>query len=258
MNFLLLESSEIDAAGIAIVRGRRAAHLITVLNVQVDTRLRAGVINGLLGFATVQKKAADAVTVHVALHERPDLLCDALLLAVPRPKVLMRMLAHAAAMGFARVVLFRCWRVDKSWAQSRAFDSGVQRQQLLLGLEQAGRTQVPEVLSFDRFKPMIEDELPQLDLPQPRFVAHPYAATPTHQLCGFGQSSSGSVGQDDAPSTASAFTLAIGPDGGFLPYEVGKLVEAGFHAVTLGPNALRTETALAALWAQLDLLRRQR
>ena len=164
------------------MRGRRAAHLITVLNVQVDTRLRAGVINGLLGFATVQKVAADAVTVHVALHERPDLLCDALLLAVPRPKVLMRMLAHAAAMGFARVVLFRCWRVDKSWAQSRAFDSGVQRQQLLLGLEQAGRTQVPEVLSFDRFKPMIEDALPQLDLPQPRFVALPYAATPTHLL----------------------------------------------------------------------------
>ena len=258
MNFLLLEPCEIDAAGIAVVRGRRAAHLITVLKVQVDTRLRAGVINGLRGSAPVQKLAADAVTIHVELRERPELLRDTLLLAVPRPKVLMRMLAHAAALGFARVVLFRCWRVDKSWAQSRAFDCDVQRQQLLLGLEQAGRTQIPEVLSFDRFKPMIEDELPQLDLPQPRFVAHPYAATPTHQLSGFGLSSRHSLGGEVRSSIPKAFTLAIGPDGGFLPYQVDKLTEAGFHAVTLGPNALRTETALAALWAQLDLLRRQR
>ena len=87
----------------------------------------------------------------------------------------LRMLAHAAALGFARVVLFRSWRVDKAWLQSRAFDPDVQREQLLLGLEQAGRTRLPEVLRFDRFKPLVEDALPALALPTQRFVAHPAA-----------------------------------------------------------------------------------
>ena len=64
----------------------------------------------------------------------------------------------------------------------RAFDVDAQREQLLLGLEQAGRTRMPEVLRFDRFKPMVEDELPDLGLPPLRFVAHPSAPTPTAAL----------------------------------------------------------------------------
>ena len=249
MNFLLLEPSEVACAGNCAIRGRRVEHMRTVLQAEVGTRLRVGVINGRLGSATVTSLGVDTATLSVELREQPAPVRDTLLLAVPRPKVLMRMLSHAAALGFARIVLFRSWRVDKTWMQSRAFDPDVQREQLVLGLEQAGRTQLPEVLRFDLFKPMVEDELPRLELPQPRFVAHPYAATPTHQL--------GALGHAASPNRP-AFTLAIGPDGGFLPYEVDKLIEAGFHAISCGAHPLRTETALAALWGQLDLLRYRR
>ena len=247
MNFLLLEASEICDNGDAKIRGRRVEHLRTVLSASVGMVLRVGVINGPLGSATITELDAHGAILRVELQRRPDPLRDTLMLAVPRPRVLMRMLAHAAAMGFARIVLFRSWRVDKTWMQSRALDPQVQREQLLLGLEQAGRTQLPEVLRFDLFRPMVEDELHGLSLPHPKFVAHPYDATPTHQL--------------DARAVAGdkqlGFTLAIGPDGGFLPYEVGKLIEAGFHAISCGPHALRTETALAAIWGQLDLLRQR-
>lgn len=248
MNFLLLEPDEFAGDGDSVIRGRRAEHLRTVLHAAVGTTLRVGVINGQLGTATVTSLAANQASLRIELLEQPPPLRDTLLLAVPRPKVLMRMLAHAAAMGFARIVLFRSWRVDKTWMQSRALTTKVQREQLLLGLEQAGRTQLPELLRFDLFKPMVEDELPGLDLPHPRFVAHPYAATPTHQLAATPVTSGNQQG----------FTLAIGPDGGFLPYEVDKLIEAGFHAISCGPHALRTETALAALWGQLDLLRQRK
>ncbi|MFT4512596.1 MAG: 16S rRNA (uracil1498-N3)-methyltransferase [Planctomycetota bacterium] len=246
VNFLLLEPDEVAGDGDCVIRGRRVEHLRTVLKAEVGTALRVGVINGQLGTAAVTSLSESEASLSIELHLQPSPLHDTLLLAVPRPKVLMRMLAHASAMGFARIVLFRSWRVDKSWMQSRALDPDVQREQLLLGLEQAGRTQLPELLRFDLFKPMVEDELPALDLPQPRFVAHPYAATPTHQLAGA-----------TAPGNKQPFTLALGPDGGFLPYEVDKLIEAGFHAISCGPHALRTETALAALWGQLDLLRQR-
>ena len=257
MNFLLLEAGEVDDDGRCQLQGRRAEHLRTVLHATVGSEVRIGILNGALGTGRVVEIDGEHVTVALedTPSERPAPLHDTLLLAVPRPKVLLRMLAHAAAMGFARIVLFRSWRVDKTWMQSRAFAPEVQREQLLLGLEQAGRTQLPQVLRFDRFKPMVEDELPGLQLPQPRFVAHPYAATPTHQLAPFGTWHQQTAAQ--APQ-AAAFTLAIGPDGGFLPYEIDKLCQAGFHAISCGPHALRTETALAALWGQLHLLRQQR
>lgn len=47
-----------------------------------------------------------------------------------------------------------------------------------------------------------------------------------------------------------AVELLVGPESGFTEREAGRAVDAGFHAVRLGPRILRTETAgLAALAA---------
>jgi len=163
-----------------------------------------------------------------------------LLLAVPRPKALLRMFAHAAALGFGRIVLFRSWRVEKSHLQSLAMRAEVQREHLLLGLEQAGRTRVPAVQFFPLFKPMVEDHLDDLSLPTLRFVAHPPATIGTAEL--------------ELPRGAP-FALALGPDGGFLPYEIDQFVAHGFTAIHCGSHPLRTESALSVLCGQLDLLR---
>jgi len=241
VNLLLLEPDEVDAEGRCALTGRRARHLQDVLGAGVGTSLRAGLLGGGVGEAVVEEVSPGRAVVRARFGPAPCPSGDALLLAVPRPKVLQRMLAHAAALGFSRIVLFRSWRVDKSWMQCRAMTASSQREQLVFGLEQAGRTLLPEVLRFDLFKPMVEDHLPGLELPRRRFVAHPRTERSTHALA-------------DAPGP---FCVALGPEGGFTDYEVEKLAGAGFDPVTMGPHALRTETALAALWGQLDLLRRR-
>lgn len=242
VNFLLLERSELAADGVAVVRGRRLEHARTVLGVEVGRRLRVGVVDGALGTATVVAVDQGALTLECALDRLPPALHDVLLLAVPRPKVLLRMLAHAAALGFARILLCRSWRVEKSHLASTAMRPAAQRDQLLLGLEQAGRTHVPAVHFAPLWRPMVEDLLPAFALPPARFVGHPGAPVPTHEL---------------ALPRDVAFALALGPDGGFTDYEVGTLAAAGFTAVTAGESPLRTETALAVLAGQLDLLRRR-
>lgn len=242
MNFLLLHADELHDDGRAVLRGRRAAHVRTVLRAECGQTLRAGVVDARLGSAVVTGVHDDRVEVAVTLDHDPPPADDALLLAVPRPKVLLRMLAHAAALGFGRIVLFRSWRVDKSHLASTAMAAAVQREQLLLGLEQAGRTRLPSVQFCPLFKPMVEDQLDRLDLPTRRFAAHPAAAVPTADL---------------TLPAALPFTLALGPDGGFVPYEVDALAARGFLAISCGPHALRTETALAVLAGQLDLLRRR-
>ena len=46
-------------------------------------------------------------------------------------------------------------------------------------------------------------------------------------------------------------TLAIGPEGGRIPYEIDLLAKAGLQPVQLGARILRVETAVTALLARL-------
>jgi RsmE family RNA methyltransferase len=46
-------------------------------------------------------------------------------------------------------------------------------------------------------------------------------------------------------------TLAIGPEGGWIPYEIDLLGKAGLQPVQLGERILRVETAVTALLARL-------
>jgi RsmE family RNA methyltransferase len=48
-----------------------------------------------------------------------------------------------------------------------------------------------------------------------------------------------------------AVTLVIGPEGGFIPFEIELLEKNGFQAVTLGPRILRVENAIPALAGRL-------
>lgn len=242
MNLLLLEPGEVDGSGGAQVRGRRADHLRTVLKVAPGMRLRAGLLDGPLGSAEVLAAGPDGVRLQCTFDREAPAAGDVLLLAVPRPKVLLRMLEHAAALGFGRILLLRTWRVEHGHLHSRALAPELQRPHLLAGLEQAGRTRLPAVRFRPRFKPFVEDELDQLRLPASRFCAHPTAERSTASL---------------ELAAGAPFALALGPDGGWLPYEVELLAGHGFLPVSCGELPLRTETALAVLTGQLDLLRRR-
>jgi RsmE family RNA methyltransferase len=240
VNLLLLLPGELDATQRATLVGRRARHVHDVLRAAPGQQLQAGLLNGPLLTATVEHSTPQELVVSTRFDRAAPPPRDTLLLAVPRPKVLLRMLQHAAALGFADIVLFRSWRVEKSHLQSSAMDPAVQHEQLCLGLEQAGRTQLPTVRYFPLFKPMVEDELPQMALPALRFCADPRSAVGTAELAGLA----------DAP-----LALALGPDGGFLPYELTQLANCGFLPIHCGRWPLRTESALSVLSGQLALLR---
>jgi 16S rRNA (uracil1498-N3)-methyltransferase len=240
VNILLLERDEIGSNGVAVVHGRRAEHVRTVLKKQPGDTLRAGILDGELGRAEVLAIAPERLEVATRFGARPPATDDVLLLAVPRPKVLLRLLAQASSLGFERIVLFRSWRVEKAHLESRAVEPATMRLALIAGLEQAGRTKLPSVELFRRFRPFAEDTVPALALPTLRFVAHPFAPTATADL---------------ARLPAAPLALALGPEGGLLPFEVDLLAHQGFLPIHCGPWPLRTETALAVLSGQLALLR---
>jgi len=163
----------------------------------------------------------------------PPKLPLTLVLALPRPKVLNRVLASATSLGVARIYLINAWKVEKSYWKSPRMSEANLLEQRILGLEQARDTILPELHFRRLFRPFAEGELPGLTQDTLALVGHPGASTPCPRQVG-------------GPAT-----LAVGPEGGWIEAELASLQKAGFQPVDLGPRILRTETAVAALVGRL-------
>ncbi len=234
MNLLLLEDTDFIAESQAKVTGRRLTHLLDIQKVAVGDSLKAGLINGLMGTADVLHIDAESIHLDVTLTEQPPApLPLTLILALPRPKMLRRILQTIATMGVKKLYLINTWRVEKSYWQTPWLADTALRQQLIFGLEQGGDTQLPEIIIKKRFKPFVEDELTSITTDTRSFVAHPTGVNPCPMA--FNQPS----------------TLAIGPEGGFIDYEVEKFIDMGFQSITLGSRILRVETAVPVLLSRL-------
>ncbi|MDP2229183.1 MAG: 16S rRNA (uracil(1498)-N(3))-methyltransferase [Moraxellaceae bacterium] len=234
MNLLLLRPEDMVAPDEAVLSGRRLKHVQEVHRAAVGEHLRAGLLGGLCGSAEILTLDREHMRLRLLLDAPPPpKLPVTILLALPRPKMLKRILQTVATMGVARLVLLNSYRVEKSFWDSPWLAPDAIHEQLLLGLEQSRDTMLPEVLLEPLFKPFIEDRLPALAHNTRCLVAHP-------------------VAEEHCPVALNQpLTLAIGPEGGFIPYEVEKFEAAGFEPVHLGPRILRVETAVTALVARL-------
>ena len=234
MNLLLLEDGDFIAPDRVHLSGRRLAHLNEVHRAESGDSLRVGRLGGNMGRGQLLQVDASSAQLQVSFDQPPpEKLPITLLLALPRPKMLKRVLQSVAAMGVPRLILLNSYRVEKSFWQTPFLQPEAIREQLILGLEQARDTVLPEVIIEKRFKPFVEDRLPQRAAGTLGLTGHPgdYPACPR--------------------AVEQPVTLAIGPEGGWIPYEVEKLAEAGLQPVQLGERILRVETAVPALLARL-------
>lgn len=234
MNLLLLEDGDFIAADRVLLSGRRLKHLQDVHRAEAGDSLRVGRLNGLMGSGQLLRLDAEQAELSVQFDQAPpEKLPLTLLLALPRPKMLRRVLQTVSSMGVPRLILLNSYRVEKSFWQTPFLEPAAIREQLILGLEQARDTVLPEVIIEKRFKPFVEDHLPHLAAGTLGLTGHPgdYPACPR--------------------AVEQPVTLAIGPEGGWIPYEVEKLQQAGLQPVQLGERILRVETAVTALLARL-------
>jgi RsmE family RNA methyltransferase len=200
----------------------------------VGDSLRVGRVDGLLGSAQLLRLEAREAELSVSFeHAPPAKLPLTLILALPRPKMLRRVFQTVATMGVPKVILINSYRVEKSFWQTPFLDPAAIREQLILGLEQARDSVLPEIVIEKRFKPFVEDRLPAIADGTLGLVGHPgeFPACPR--------------------AVEQPVTLAIGPEGGWIPYEVDLLRGSGLNPVQLGSRILRVETAVTALLARL-------
>ena len=234
MNLLLFrEQDRIDADRIRVC-DRRLEHLIRVHRAQPGDRVRVGALGGKMGHGEILEINAQQATLSADLTDAPPpKLSISLVLALPRPKMLRRILRAVAEFGVPELYLINSYRVEKSYWQSPVLEDHTVQDYLEQGLEQAKDTIVPTVVRHQRFKPFVEDVLPGLIAGKEAVLAHPgdYPPVPA--------------------GPHSNTVLIIGPEGGFIPYEVEKFQEAGCATVSLGPRILRVENAVISLLGKL-------
>jgi len=191
-----------------------------------------------------------AITLQLALTEPPPApLPIELVLAIPRPKVLSRVIETAAAFAVARVELTNAWRVDKSYLRSPRLAPEALAHAARLGAEQGATTHLPAIAVHPRLMGLLDARWP--GPPGVKLLAHPgapplEAAVPPAAL----------PDRSDGTGGTPAITLAIGPEGGWIERELETFVARGFRAVSLGAPILRVEAAVAAALGQLLLLGR--
>jgi len=220
---------------------RRAEHIRKILKLRIGDTVRVGIVRGPVGSGVIT--ALDGrVELELRLGDFPPPPIIDLLIGLPRPIMLKRVLAQAAAMGVDRIWLVNASRVEKSFFQSTMLTEDGCLPYLYQGLEQGGHTHLPDLHIYHRFRMVVDQLLPELAADNAlRLVGHPAADLRLWQIA--------------RPPILGRILLAIGPEGGWTAYEISKLEQQGFLPFTMGEAILRVDTAVPALLGQLSLLR---
>lgn len=236
MNILLFNQQDIvqQSGNTKLIRisGDRFEHLNS-RKYKLNDSLRVGELNGLCGQGSITKVENDFLEIACELiNKSPEPAPAKLILALPRPKMLRRLLVDIAMLGIKDIVLLATNKVEKSYWSSPLLEPESINNYLLKGLEQSCDSVLPTVSLEKKFLPFVEDKLTDFALGK-IILAHPMAK----ELC---------------PQPANEpFTLIIGPEAGFTDYEIDKFIQNGADVYTIGQRHLRVETAATYLLGRL-------
>jgi RsmE family RNA methyltransferase len=210
-----------------------------VLRVGVGAQVRCGVIDESVGTGTVLEVLPEAVLLQYSastefVSARPAI---DLLLALPRPKVMKRLWAQLAALGVRRIIVSAAWKVERPYFDSHVLEPLFVGARLREGLSQAGDIYLPAVSVHRQFKVLVEDDLDDLSNARCRLVLDPA-----------GNESLASISLSNA---SDGILAAVGPEGGWTPYELDLLSAHGFERVRINDRTLRSDTACVATLAIL-------
>lgn len=264
MNLVILTGD--DAVGDDRYRltDNRADHIRTILKLCAGDSVEVGLLNGPRGVAMIERCDDNEVVILADQLEQTDAPMPTvdIICALPRPQTLKKVLLTSAMMGVRRLYLVRANRVEKSYYQSPLLQSENYRPYLLEGLSQGKLTRMPQVTIHDRFRTFFEDTLESLYNDDGtgaivKLLPDLESTDSLSDVCPSIPDGTTDPTVNDGPPTDKSAPLlfAIGPEGGWVPFEVELMEGLGFRRFSLGRWTLRVEHAVTAVLSQLELMR---
>ena len=239
MNQILLWQEELDSKSNCCLprEDRRARHLVSVLRAKPGQILEAGllhtkisgqfVITNLAGNGSVQGHFCgeeDTTQTHQNLS---------IILGLPRPPVLKRLLQDFASAGVREIILIQATLCEGAYQKSRVWDQ--LEHYLILGAEQGKRNHLPKIMCRDRQGLHLFEYLRELN--KTKKIKN---ISPNHCIV---LDREGRPRKHQVSAEISNYIIAVGPERGWTTPEMVAFEEHQFQRHSLGHFTFRTEVA---------------
>jgi RsmE family RNA methyltransferase len=233
MNLIIVNENELRDNTICLT-DHRAKHIVKVLRCEPGDCIRIGILKGKIGIGTITglaKKYPFKVEIDtVFTSSPPEKVALDFILALPRPIMMRRIFSQITALGIGTIYIINAARVEKSFWDAGIINQDEYMEHIVHGLEQAVDTVPPVVHFYNRFRVFVDDTLAEIksdysDL----LIAHPGAEKMLHEHLN---------------ARSKKALVAIGPEGGWVDFEVEKFLGHGFSCFNLGSRILKVDTAV--------------
>lgn len=232
MNIIFLRPEQIDTSFIAQLNERQAKHVLTVLRCKEGETIRVGLFNDKLGFGSILQTKPN-VKLQLHLSEPPPAPANlSVIMALPRPKVLKRVIEALTSLGIKQMTFVNSARVEKCYWDSDLLENTSWKDGVERGLEQSRDTIWPEIKFKRLFRPFFEDEIARQS--RGLLFAHPYAPAWSKKRAG-----------------GNPRAVIIGPEGGWVDFETKMFADLGINGFSFGERPLKTETFIPFVVGQL-------
>ncbi|ULQ58837.1 16S rRNA (uracil(1498)-N(3))-methyltransferase [Brucepastera parasyntrophica] len=213
----------------------RYQHIKKILKKNAGDSFFAGKVNGDSGTARITEFDEKGLTFEF-ISEQPcrPLYPVILVIGIPRPIQLKRLLRDVSSLGVSAVYLTGTELGEKSYRESHLFNTDAVRTTLIEGAMQSGFTALPECEVF----PSVAGVTGGI---AERFAeAVPVLLDTVSPVCTLNDFKLPSL------SEAKPLILAVGSERGWTGAERNLFYSAGYTVCSMGPRILRTETAAVA------------
>eukprot|EP01039_Chlorochromonas_danica_P004862 gene4862-5330_t len=238
----------------------RANHIERVLKLEEGDPIKCGILHRGITDAGVVSFPAAGEGVQITLGpaqglKQPPKPRVSLILALPRPMRLERLIPVITCLGVDQIALVGAKKVEKDYFGSHLLRRPEAMKDLLIeGLSQAAMDcHLPQVVVHKNLFSFLRDELAGMDREPSRtlrLIAHPPIPSDAQRSPSTLQSIEAHEifrRPDERWEGKDRVILAIGPEGGWEAGEVQLFAQHGFIITSLGPRILRTDTAVAVL-----------
>ncbi len=235
VNLLIFSQSEIVDSCFFRAREYQCTHILKVLKGKTGDIINVGELNGNIGTARIEKIDESECILKVDSLElpSPSPIPLTLIVALPRPQMIKRILQTVAMMGVKQLIFFKSARVEKSFWQSPVLQESEIQKQLILGLEQGKTTYLPTVSLSKNFNFFIQNMLPELLDSKHCYITDFNATIKLGAL-----------------NTTKENAVIIGPEGGFTQNEVDVFQSLSCIPLNMGERVLKVETAVTSIAAR--------